>query len=280
MTILFLFSAHPNSDITGAGHYHRLLIEMLERNGVKCIVNQKTDEFDAVIGGAFSLRQYKDKRPSFIIMHNERKEHLPISHHGIIYVAEHLRNRFNYPCKSSIVWHPMCRLKPVKSVRKNTRKVIGVVNINRDKGGYDVKEVAAKMPDYHFIILQSWGNQVQIHLDNVELRPYSNNMAGFYGEIDTLFCPSYSEGYNTTVLEAMSQGCAIVGRGIPGIMEVAGEAGRYAESNAQFISILKLTGYEHRLAARQRFDEVQQDEKDFIRYLYAWAKPTLPTHIG
>lgn len=273
MTILFLFSAHPNSDITGAGHYHRLLIAMLERHGITCIVNQKTDDYDAVIGGAFNLRQYKDTRPSFIIIHNERKEHLPISHHGIIYVADHIKARFNYQCKSSIVWHPMCRLEP-KPPTTPMCKTIGVVNINRDKGGYDVKEVASKMPDYNFKVLQSWGNQIAINLPNVELLPYTDDMAAFYSAIDTLFCPSYSEGYNTTVLEAMSQGVAIVGRDIPGIIEVAGEAGRYTNWNDKFVSLLKETTNEHRKAAFNRFYAVQQCEQDFISYLLAWVKPT------
>jgi glycosyltransferase involved in cell wall biosynthesis len=246
---------------------------MLERHGITCIVNQKTDNYDAVIGGAFSLRQYTDPRPSFVIVHNERKEHLPLEKHGVIYVANHIANRFQYKCRSSIVWHPMCRLTPKKPTGK-MRKVIGVVNINRDKGGYDVKEVAAKMPDYHFKVLLSWGNQIAIDLPNVELLPYTDDMAAFYASIDTLFCPSYSEGYNTTVLEAMSQGCAIVGRSIPGIMEVAGDAGRYNDWNERFVLLLKETTFEHRKAAFKRFSEVQQDESDFISYLSTWVKPT------
>jgi hypothetical protein len=274
MKILFLFSAHPNSDITGAGHYHRLLIAMLERHGIECVVNQKIDDFDAVIGGAFSLRQYNDPRPSFVIIHNERHEHMPLDRHGIIYVAEHIKARFNYKCRSSIVWHPMCRLKAVRSVQRKMRNTIGVVNINRDKGGYDVREVAAMMPGHTFKVLQSWGNQVAINIPNVGLLSYTNEMEAFYKAIDTLFCPSYSEGYNTTVLEAMSQGVAVVGRSIPGIMEVAGDAGRYAQSNLDFVRLLEATTADHKKAALARFFDVQQDESNFISYLSAWAKPT------
>ena len=174
----------------------------------------------------------------------------------------------------------MCRLKAVRSVQRKMRNTIGVVNINRDKGGYDVREVAAMMPGHTFKVLQSWGNQVAINIPNVGLLSYTNEMEAFYKAIDTLFCPSYSEGYNTTVLEAMSQGVAVVGRSIPGIMEVAGDAGRYAQSNLDFVRLLEATTADHKKAALARFFDVQQDESNFISYLSSWAKPTSPIPTG
>lgn len=87
----------------------------------------------------------------------------------------------------------------------------------RQKGVYDVLEVARKLPDIKFVMM-GWGEEEsklkQQAPDNVSFLDYSiksgQNFFEQYGKSPLFFLPSYGETFGFTIVEAMAAGCAVV----------------------------------------------------------------------
>lgn len=281
-TVLFVVNGWLPHRYTGADFYHHNMAKILQRHGHKVEVAtnyirepyeydgivvhgpKHRPEHDVCIGIGGSLVAYKGLSRTCCIVHNCVKELYMKHHFGVIYVAEHLRQRFNYNVMSSFIWHPMCRLQPAKAPRSKIGKVVGMINADARKGGADLQHIAPALPDYQFIVHESWGDQVKCNLPNVEYRPFNLDIQKLYDAIDIMLIPSRSEGYCTAALEAISQGIPVVGNDIPGIREVVGNGQLLGNNYAEMI---RAAAVGHSVDALQRFSDIQQNENELLNWL-------------
>jgi glycosyltransferase involved in cell wall biosynthesis len=87
----------------------------------------------------------------------------------------------------------------------------------KQKGVYDVLEVAKKLPNIKFILM-GWGEEEKemrkLATKNVKFLNYSlkdgKRFFEMYGKAPIFFLPSYGETFGFVLVEAMASGCAIV----------------------------------------------------------------------
>lgn len=124
----------------------------------------------------------------------------------------------------SIVDKPYSILKPNPS--KN--KYITLINCNKNKGGFILKEIAKKMRNYHFIgVVGAYDAQILDLPPNVKIVPQTNKIQEIYDQTKILIMPSLYESWGMTASEAMENGIPVVANKTFGLAENLGYAGTY-----------------------------------------------------
>ena len=230
------------TSITGAGIYYEQLASILMQHGhfvdAYCMRSVMIDNSQAVTVYPWrfqeQLKKYdlilcspdlqqkasKFKVPFIAILQRELQPVPVPGLKGIIYCAEHLREK--YPIRGkAMVWRPMCRLKE-KTEPREFKKVVGAVNLSHSKGGKDVIDLARKYPTWEFHVIHR-GMRISRPPDNMIIFEWNNDpahMQSFYDRVSLMYLPYTSEGYNTVALEATSQHIPVMGSSIDGLIEV------------------------------------------------------------
>lgn len=153
-------------------------------------------------------------------------------------------------------------------------RIIMVGRIVSDKGWPLGIEIIKNSPEYHYTLVISYFDDDQnIEAEKLinEIKNYSNidiyynlsltEIRELYRQVDVLVMTSERESFGRTAVEAMSQGCAVIGTQVGGLPEVIGKADNcLPREMSAFCSKLKF--YE------QNPETLKQDKEFFyLRYL-------------
>jgi len=178
------------------------------------------------------------KRPMVLVMHNNYRKHfiqefmrvlpknLYLIHNS--YWLKEYYSQFNIP---SIVVFPPVYWKEYAVT--TTREYVTLINLNKNKGGDVLIQIASQMPDIKFLgVKGSYNKQIMNkYLTNITYEdntPYINDI---YGKTDILLMPSYEESWGRTAIEAMSSGIPVIASPTPGLLESCGNAGIFCQRN-------------------------------------------------
>ena len=103
---------------------------------------------------------------------------------------------------------------------------VTLVNLNRDKGGEILYQLAARMPDVRFAaVIGGHGQQIVRRVPNVEIVPHTANMRrDVWARTRLLIMPSIYESYGMAGVEAMASGIPVIATPTPGLREALGDA--------------------------------------------------------
>jgi len=178
------------------------------------------------------------KRPMVLVMHNNYRKHflqefirvlpknLYLIHNS--YWLKEYYSQFNIP---SIVVYPPVYWKEYNV--ETTREYVTLINLNSNKGGRILYNIAKEMPDIKFLGVKG-GYDGQIikkglpNLTYVENTPYIQSM---YAKTDILLVPSKEESWGRVAVEAMSSGIPVIAHPTPGLLESCGSAGIFCDRN-------------------------------------------------
>lgn len=112
---------------------------------------------------------------------------------------------------------------------------VTLVNLCKEKGGDVFWALARRMPDVKFLAVKgAYGQQItHDDLPNVEIVPHmpGDRMRDeVYACTRVLLMPSVSESWGRAAVEAMHSGIPVICAPTPGMVEMAGEAGIFAEA--------------------------------------------------
>lgn len=257
-----VFRTLTGEALSGADMYHTTFGNLLAEVGheVQYIaVDADVPQCDLIIGVPFTVFNLRTVTPIICIVHNLRQEKASLAHTHIIYCANHIRERYDYSCLSSTVFHPINRLRPVDIPAFDKKYRVGMINCNQHKGGNFIEAIAMELPDYKFSCIEGWGPQIRCNLPNVEYLPQTEYIGGYYATLDCLLIPSQAEGYSTVALEAMSQGVHVIGSYIPGIFEVCNDYASYRHDVAGYVEAIQASDFNQRLRSRERYDAINPD---------------------
>ncbi|MEN7536253.1 glycosyltransferase [Aurantiacibacter flavus] len=146
------------------------------------------------------------------------------------FTAAAYREKFRADCS---VIHPL--IDPGQYLVEETGGNVVFINPSRVKGLDIALEVAALLPDIPFIFQEAWPltpeeraslNKRIENLDNITLRPTTQDMRDVYREARILLCPSqWNEGYGRIASEAQFSGIPVVGSDRGGLPEAIGDGG-------------------------------------------------------
>lgn len=153
----------------------------------------------------------------------------------IVYNSEAAKQVLNYE-HDSIVVHP-----PVDYRYYDTQKdpqqnpFITLINLDGNKGGHILKEIAKRMPEKKFLgVKGSYSEpaatgQFTDQPENVTVVPNTPMIMSHYENTRILIMPSKFESWGRTATEAMCSGIPVISTKTPGLLENCGKAGIYIE---------------------------------------------------
>jgi hypothetical protein len=238
MNFLFITPSHVSARINGADMYDQLLCEELQRRGHNAVIIAQMTATDNMNG--VSIRPYSESgklikwadviscRPQqYLRLPLKGKNVVCIQHNTIpelrlkgvkmVYVAEHLRRSIAYDLPNMVL-HPINRYKGANPLTGGNK--IALVNCNKNKGGSELIQLAAMMPEQQFVGVSGYGTQIKGDRLNIEYRQPSLNLPEVLQGVGMVVSFSKSEGYPMLCMEVQSLGLPFIGSKIAGHIEV------------------------------------------------------------
>jgi hypothetical protein len=238
MNFLFFTPSHVSARINGADMYDQLLAEELQMRGHECIIlaqHTGTEEMNGVKirpkSEGSSLIKWADVnlcRPQelcrlplkgrnvVVVQHNTMPEKT-IRNVKVVYVAEHLRQLIGYSLPNMVL-HPINRYKGAASLPGG--KKVALINCNKNKGGSELIQIAAMVPDVQFVGVSGYGMQIRGNRPNIEYREPSLDLRKVLHDVGIVVSFSKTEGYPMLAMEVQSLGLPFFGSRIAGHLEV------------------------------------------------------------
>lgn len=205
----------------------------------------------------------KVRKPLIFIKHTIRKLKIP-SDVNIVYNANATWNMFRviYPDNNCIVVHPPIDQEKYKT--DSSRTHITLVNLNDNKGGDILAEIAKAMPDRKFLgVRGGYGDQHNEFPKNVELIDLLEDMREAYSKTKILLIPSKAETYGRTAIEAMVCGIPSICEPLPGLIENCSSSAIYANRSnvTSYVRAIKEMESNYDFWSRKAFDRFNEIEE-------------------
>ena len=178
------------------------------------------------------------KRPVFHLIHNTHtygKIVLSEKPQYIVYNSEWAKSELNYNHAGIVVHPPVDWRIYDTSVDPALNEAITLINLDQNKGGHILREIATRLPHRKFIgVTGSYSEPGNIgqHTQqppNVTVLPKTNDIKSVYRQTRILIMPSKYESWGRTATEAMCSGIPVISSGTPGLRENCGKAGIYVD---------------------------------------------------
>jgi len=174
------------------------------------------------------------KKPVFQIIHNSfPREHIKNAElqQYIVYNSNWIKEELQYP-HPSIVFHPPTdyRYYDIKQDPWDGQ-YITLINLDQNKGGEILRDIACKMPDYKFLgVKGSYSEPMKIgqitdQPPNVLIMDKQVDILPIYKMTKILIMPSLYESWGRTATEAMCSGIPVIASYTPGLKENCANAG-------------------------------------------------------
>jgi len=174
------------------------------------------------------------RKPVFHIIHNSfAREHLRSSPRPqfVIYNSNWIAEELKYP-QHSIILHPPTDYRHYDvNVQTVDNEYVTLVNLDQNKGGEILREIAKQLPDYKFIgVLGSYSEpsyigQITDQPSNVTVMEKQQDIRVVYRKTKILIMPSRYESWGRTATEAMCSGIPVIASPTPGLKENCANAG-------------------------------------------------------
>lgn len=153
----------------------------------------------------------------------------------IVYNSEWASKKLNYKHENIIV-PPACDYNVYNTnIDASKNEYITLINLDFNKGGHILAQIAEKMPDKKFIGVKgsysepAKDGQYTQQPTNVHVWEKQVDIRKVYGLTRILIMPSKYESWGRTATEAMASGIPVICTSTPGLLENCGEAGIYIQ---------------------------------------------------
>lgn len=176
----------------------------------------------------------KFRKPVFFITHNTSEFYDTMVNWNknvfVIYNSHKGKEILKYE-RPGFVFNPPCDWRHYDvNMDTSVNKYITLINLNKNKGGEVLREIAKAMPDKQFLgVTGSYDEQVRDQPGNVTIIPKTTEIRDVYKQTRVLIMPSEYESWGRTATEAMCSGIPVVCTKTFGLEENCGEAGIYCD---------------------------------------------------
>jgi glycosyltransferase involved in cell wall biosynthesis len=173
-------------------------------------------------------------KPCFHLIHNHYiREHILNAYRPqfIIYNSNWIKDVLKYSHESFVLYPPTdWRHYDVKSDPWD-HEYITLINLDQNKGGEILREVATQMPDIKFLAVKGSYSypaklgQITNQPPNVKVVEKHQDIREIYRRTRILLMPSKEESWGRTATEAMCSGIPVIASPTPGLVENCANAG-------------------------------------------------------
>ena len=230
-----------------AGHKFTIIfptsepIQNMELNGVKIEryngqnINSYWEWSDVVLThlkatGSAINKHMQFKKPLCFVAHNhERYNPVRVKRSMyIIYNSQWLKDLLEFT-QPSVICRPLVNAEDFR-VKSPRRKHITLCNVNPNKGGYHLIELAKRMPEYDFLGVQGYGEQIiDESLPNLHYMESQRDIKEVLKKTKILIMPSKVESWGRMAHEAMASRIPVIANPTPGLKECIGAGGFLVE---------------------------------------------------
>lgn len=254
LRILSIFHGYPPHDNSGAEHTlhatHKWLISQGHKITVWCAKHKDyTLDKVNVIGGNTAPNKsdydliFTHLNHSGIAVNLARQWKMPVvhfTHSDIRHSVVSVRKKGVYVVHNSkwvipncdLDQHPYVIVNPPTFAEdyilkgKKNQEYITLCNLNKNKGGFILVDIALAMPDYKFLAVKgAYGDQVKKFPKNVKVIDTQTDIKKVLRQTKVLIMPSQYESWGKLGVEAMVSGIPVVAHPTEGLKESLGDAG-------------------------------------------------------
>lgn len=176
--------------------------------------------------------------PCVHIIHNASpREHLYSAYQKqyVVYNSQWLADRLKYPHDSIILRPPTDWRHYDVGCDPWDNEYITLINLDKNKGGEILREIAKQMPDVKFLgVMGSYSypadvGQIIDQPSNVTVLPKKLDIREVYRQTKILIMPSEQESWGRTATEAMCSGIPVIASPTEGLLENCGNAGIFVK---------------------------------------------------
>lgn len=166
------------------------------------------------------------------------------------------------------------------AVDKHVRKYITLSNVNENKGGELLIELAKALPEYEFLgIMGGYRKQIiENGIPNLRYMTHTTEIKDVYAQTAILIMPSKEETWGRSAVEAMSSGIPVVVSPTPGLRECCQDAAVYCDRGdigAWIATLRRLktdTEYYKLMSARALDRARSLDPRSSLEAMEAWIE--------
>lgn len=222
------------------------------------------------------------KKPVFHLIHNthtyqdivlaERSQH-------IVYNSQWAKDKLQYKWSNFILTPPVDFRHYDVCEEPEKNEFITLINLNENKGGKILVELAKAMPNKKFLaVMGSYDPQIIPKQDNVTVAPNSPNILEAYKKTRILIMPSEYESWGRTATEAMCSGIPVIASSTLGLLENCGKNGIFIKDrndiSAWIREIKKLDNKEayHAASKKARARSRELDPRKALDKFEVWMR--------
>ncbi len=176
-------------------------------------------------------------RPCILVMHSHEQQRIlqlgkqlvGTKNLHVVYNSEWMKQVYSsFPYNSTVLYPPVSWKDYRVTVTGNYTTLI---NLNPNKGGQFLIELAKRMPNQKFLGVKG-GYDVQIidkRISNITYLPNTPRIQEIYAKTKILLVPSKEESWGRVAIEAMASGIPVIAHPTPGLKEACSYAGLFAD---------------------------------------------------
>jgi glycosyltransferase involved in cell wall biosynthesis len=147
----------------------------------------------------------------------------------LVHNSEWIKHLYDYMGFQSIIVYPPVDWRDYKVTTTHT--YVTLINLNENKGGDLLIDVAKQMPHVQFLgVIGAYGNQIiDRTIPNITYVPSTPDIKTIYAKTDILLVPSKKESWGRVAVEAMASGIPVVANPTDGLKEALGNAGLFVD---------------------------------------------------
>lgn len=234
-----------------------------EFEGVRIIVFDQTAKIEHAIRHSALLLSHhtytnhavltgaQAKRPVLLFMHDHNQEsilevcrtQIPRENLYLVDNSRWLQKLYSNLDLRSFVIYPPVYWKEYRVTLSDRNKYVTLINLNRNKGGDVLIQIAKRMPDVQFLGVEgSYNSQIKNNtIKNIRYMKNTPKIQEIYSMTKILLIPSQEESWGRVAIEAMSSSIPVIANPTPGLREACGDAGLFAdrENISEWVRIIR-----------------------------------------
>lgn len=178
--------------------------------------------------------KYYKKKVVHIIhnSHNDSFLRCRLPNQYLVYNSSWVKDKLRYK-QESIVLNPPVDYRDYQEVNTKNAKYVTLININENKGGQILIELAKRMPDVDFLGVEG-GYYEQVKdttLKNIKYAPQTKDIRNYLQDTKILIVPSDYESWGQVAIEAASTGIPVIASTAEGLKSSLSYSGIFVERN-------------------------------------------------
>lgn len=172
------------------------------------------------------------------LIHNSFEVHLTRikpKNNYMVYNSEFAKRVLNYPTDSTVCIPPV-DYREFEKVNNEGSNYFTLVNLNENKGGQLLIDVAKKMPNVQFLGVEGgYYEQIKEPLKNIKYVKPTDNMKEVYKKSKCILILSKYESWGQVAIESLASGVPVIVTNAIGVSEAVDYAGTYTERTVEGI---------------------------------------------